>query len=249
MTMNTQQTGGTNPSNIPLGAKLQSAREAQRLDRKEAAAKLRLNENVIDMIENNSFPDNMPSIFVRGYIRAYGKLLQLPDDEIAAGLEPIKPSTVKQEVVTPPAPHDKPAINFKKLAIKTISVLITLTLVGLVAAWWHAHTKQTTQQMIALPVPQETTEAALAPAAPAPLASAPAVATEAASALAAPTMPAAPTATQPASVLASAPIASATATVGAPKTHADSASVPAYKRASAMTRPPVNLDDDTDSNR
>ena len=48
---NLQSSTGTQPP-IPFGIRLQSAREAMRLERKDAAAKLRLNETVIDMMEN-----------------------------------------------------------------------------------------------------------------------------------------------------------------------------------------------------
>lgn len=240
MTMNTQQSG-THNSNIPLGAKLQSAREAQRLDRKDAAAKLRLNENVIDMIETNSFPDNMPSIFVRGYIRAYGKLLQISDEEIAVGLEPIKPNPVTQEVMQAPVNQAEPARNIKKLAMKAASAVIVLTVFGLMAAWWHGHSAKSTEQTISIAVPQE-----LAAQAPAPIATAPA----------APVPPlaaaplAAPTAIKPPLAAPALPVA-APATVAAPapaKAPTTVSSVPAYKRAAALSRPPVNLDAEDEKN-
>lgn len=145
MTNSTQLSCGAESTQIPLGAKLQSARETMRLDRKDAAAQLRLNESIIDMIETNSFPESMPPIFVRGYIRAYGRLLQIPDDIIQAGLEPIKPIPETLAPQTPPA--DLPAktsaapsmlINSKNL-MKIISAGVAITLLSLVIAWWAGH--------------------------------------------------------------------------------------------------------------
>ena len=139
MTNITQQTSGTESGHIPLGAKLQNARESMRLDRKDAAAQLRLNENVIDMIENNSFPDTMPQIFIRGYIRSYGKLVQLSDEEVQAGLEPIKPRQVNQETqLSMPVTQMEP-LNKRKYLMPVVTAGIALTLVWLVAAWWHGH--------------------------------------------------------------------------------------------------------------
>lgn len=238
MTMNTQQTGMNN-SNIPLGAKLQSAREAQRLDRKDAAAKLRLNESVIDMIETNSFPENMPSIFVRGYIRAYGKLLQISEEEITVGLEPIKPNPVTQEAMQAPVNQAEPARNVKKLAMKAASALVVLTVFGLMAAWWHSHSTKSTEQTISLAVPQEVV--AQAPAAPTTSAATPAAAPVPPLAIA-PLAASAPTAVKPPLAAPTIP-ATATAAIAAPaKTPSTVSSIPAYKRAAASSRPPVNLD-------
>lgn len=157
MTMNTQQSGVTDSTSIPIGAKLQSAREAQRIDRKDAAAKLRLNESVIDMMENDSFPTTMPSIFVRGYIRAYGKLLELPEDIISAGLEPIKPQNGAQEATISSTTLVEPTHKRLQYLMKGITTAIFLTLLGLVAAWWLNHKSTPQPENIALTVPSEKT--------------------------------------------------------------------------------------------
>lgn len=162
MTMTTQQTGGPTPTLIPLGAKLQSARESLRLERKDAAAQLRLNESIIDMIENNSFPTTMPPIFVRGYIRAYGKLLQLPEDVIHAGLEPIKPQTVKSEIPLPtPVSQIEPARQNKRL-IRGFSAIIVFGLLWLSVSWWHTRAPAHSDLIMAA-IPTETQTASPAP--------------------------------------------------------------------------------------
>jgi cytoskeleton protein RodZ len=249
MTMNTQQTGGTETTHIPLGAKLQSAREAQRIERKDAAAQLRLNESVIDMIENNSFPENMPPIFIRGYTRAYGKLLQIPEDVMVAGLAPIKQRVITQEAqLAMPVTHMKPQRG-SGYAMKGVTAAIILTLLWLVNTWWHSHSAATVSvnaDDIAVSIPAETsTSAALVPAGitiqppqvagatPAmslPLTVPPVAATPSIGSSAA------PTSATPAPVVASTPSAAKIASA-AP-------SIPAYKRAAMATQPakPVNAD-------
>lgn len=145
MTMNTQQ---SETSHMSLGAKLQSAREAIGMDRKDAAAQLRLGENVIDMIERNEFPDSMPPIFIRGYTRAYAKLLHLSDEVILAGLEPLKPRKVNHEAnlampVTQMEPRRKGGG-----AMKGITTAIVLTMMWLVGSWWHSHSSPTTVETL-----------------------------------------------------------------------------------------------------
>jgi cytoskeleton protein RodZ len=161
MTNMTQQINET--SQIPLGAKLQSAREAMRLDRKDAAAQLRLNESIIDMIENNSFPASMPSIFVRGYTRSYGKLLQVSDDIIQAGLEPIKPKQATQEAqLTMPVTQMQQPLNSRNYLMKGMTVAVVITMVSLVAVWWNGHgTKTSSSDNIAMNLPAETPETAI----------------------------------------------------------------------------------------
>lgn len=141
MTNETQQTSGIE-SQIPFGAKLQSAREAMNLDRKDAAAHLRLHEKYIDMMENDGFPNDMPAIFARGYIRAYGKLLQLSEDTIAEGLAPIQahastPATAK---LAPPVKKTTPTQN-RKYAMRGMTAAIAITMLWMVASWWNNRTE------------------------------------------------------------------------------------------------------------
>ena len=141
----------TRPTHI--GAKLQSARELLRLDRKDAAAQLRLNENIIDMIESNSFPDDMPPLFIRGYIRSYGKLLQLPEDDISAALAPIKP-----KAVAPEAPHRTPStqmesISSHKYLMQGLTAGIAVVSLWMVASWWHGRSLAPSHELASINQP------------------------------------------------------------------------------------------------
>ena len=136
--MTNMQSIATETRQTHIGAKLQSARELLRMDRKDAAAQLRLNENIIDMIESDSFPDDMPPLFIRGYIRSYGKLLQLPEDDIQAALAPIKPKTIAPAA----APHQSPitkmeSISNNKYLMQGLNAGIAVLSLWLVATWWH----------------------------------------------------------------------------------------------------------------
>lgn len=241
MTINTQQTGTNEINSIPLGAKLQSAREAQRLDRKDAAAKLRLNESVIDMIESNSFPDSMPPIFVRGYIRAYGKLLDIPEEEIASGLEPIKPKA--NPILAADTPVTASAIEPKALKaqyfMKGATLVVTLTLVSLVGAWWHTRANAPQPEVVALAVPAETTPETIEPASTSPgisvLLPTAARTNTAFNALPAPAIsadiPAGKIAAFPAAANAHLEAAAKPELIAPEKTKVAEAAVPAYKRA------------------
>lgn len=153
-----------------FGTRLQTAREAMGLGTKDAAARLRLNEKVILMMEKERYADDLPLTFIRGYIRAYGKLLQIPDHEIKKALEPItaKPTTVEAETTKK---TNKPAqpVTSDNYSMQISTYFIALTMLGLVGAWWYSHStsKDTTTSMVAesqlLPVPSDTIQSTAKP--------------------------------------------------------------------------------------
>lgn len=120
----------------PFGARLKSARESLGFDRKEVAAQLRLNEKVILMMERDRYPADLPITFIRGYLRAYGKLLQIPEYEIKKAIEPIrpKPSALVATPILQPLP---PPVTSGSYLMQLFTYLVILTMVGLVGAWWY----------------------------------------------------------------------------------------------------------------
>src|SRR5579862_9441542 len=90
MSNETPQTNTTEPKQLSFGDRLKSTRESKGLERKDAAAQLRLSEKIIAMMEYERYPADMPTTFIKGYIRAYGKLLQLPENEVKKAIAPIK---------------------------------------------------------------------------------------------------------------------------------------------------------------
>lgn len=153
MTSETQQ-ASAETTEIPFGAKLQQARESMNLDRKDAAAQLRLNEKYINMMEEDELPKEMPAIFKRGYIRAYGKLLRLSEDTIAEGLAPIH--TDSRHIDTSINIPIKVSIgkNKHKYIKHAVTAVIALTIVWLLASWWSGHNSKisTTQDSKAIAV-------------------------------------------------------------------------------------------------
>ncbi|SRR5579883_839040 len=122
-----------------FGARLKSAREALGLDPKEAAAQLRLNEDIIVMMEKDKYPSDLPPIFITGYLRAYGKLLQISPQEIEKAVEPYR------HLAPPPqTPLNKPTLSAPVTSgnyfMQFFTYLIVFTMLGLVGMWWYTHT-------------------------------------------------------------------------------------------------------------
>lgn len=134
---------------IPFGSRLKSAREAMGLERREAAAQLRLSEKVIAMIERDRYPADLPVTFIKGYIRAYAKLLQIPEHEIKRAIEPIKPKPSTHD----PLPYTKPVVSAPVTSgnyfMQFLTYLIMFTMLGLVGVWWYTHPKSTAENQLA----------------------------------------------------------------------------------------------------
>lgn len=134
------------------GLRLKSAREALGIDRKDIAAQLRLHESMITMIEHGEYKTDIPMTFIRGYIRGYSKLLGIPDKEIHDAMELMKPKPEINEDETSPVTANQiyiagagsvtdyfPALDIGNVFMRLFTCLLALTLVALVAAWWHSH--------------------------------------------------------------------------------------------------------------
>lgn len=137
MTHTTELASTSDPKLMPFGARLQSARETLGLERCDAAQQLRLNEKIIIMMEKDKYPADLPVTFIRGYLRAYGKLLQIPEHEIKIAIEPIKP---KPTTLGPlPTLSSVSITKTSNYFMRLLTSIIVLTLIGLAGVWWYTH--------------------------------------------------------------------------------------------------------------
>lgn len=95
--MTDQQATVDMQNSLTFGQRLISCREALGLDRKEAASQLRLPERIIIMLESDEIEPNLPTTFLRGYIRSYGKFLAISEQEVQAALAMLAPQPASHE--------------------------------------------------------------------------------------------------------------------------------------------------------
>ncbi len=127
-----------------LGQRLKSTRESLRLTEKDAASRLRLNSKIIPLMENEDFNNELlPPAFMRGYLRSYMRMLNIPEDEIntifaqqTATLEQTPPSSSPLILKTLP-------INHSHRYLRGMTYVIVGILVALVSIWWVSHSKET----------------------------------------------------------------------------------------------------------
>lgn len=144
----------------PLGNRFKLARETLGFSHQDAATQLRLSEKFIVMMENGNYPADLPITFIRGYQRAYAKLLHIPEGEIKEALEPIIPEPLARETVIAAKPPI--ALTSTHYFMQIFTSLIMMTLLGLIGMWWYTHT-QTSSLSVALPEPESLSQKALLP--------------------------------------------------------------------------------------
>ncbi|TAK74179.1 MAG: hypothetical protein EPO11_07270 [Gammaproteobacteria bacterium] len=154
MTNDIQPTPTTDYQPVPFGARLKSAREALGLDRKDAAAQLRLNDNILAMMEKDHYPADLPPTFISGYMRAYGKLLLIPEHEIEKAIEPIKLKATSAAPIPTTRPVLSVPVTSGNYFMQFFTYLIVFTMLGLVGMWWYTHnnTSSTTPVENTLPI-------------------------------------------------------------------------------------------------
>lgn len=140
----------TDRKHAAFGARLRKTREAMGLDRKEAASQLFLNEKMIIMLESGEIDASLPLTFVRGYLRSYSKLLDIPEQDVKVMLEALQPKPVQEEAPSATihpltsasdtgSPHA--AFDLSHFFVQLITYLVAITVLGLSGVWWY--TQQT----------------------------------------------------------------------------------------------------------
>lgn len=82
-----------------LGQYLREAREAMGIDLREAAQQTRISVNYLKALEEEDFSKLPGEVFVRGFLKNYGRFLRLEESEVIKRYADLKPQTL-----TPPAP-------------------------------------------------------------------------------------------------------------------------------------------------
>ena len=118
-----------------LGARLVAAREAQGLTLAVVASRLRLSAATLQALESNRYEDLPEPIFVRGYLRAYARLLGMEQkalvaeyDRLVGAVNPVlKPSPMIRRQSTARAP-----------SLRGVIALLGLASLVMFGSWWYS---------------------------------------------------------------------------------------------------------------
>ncbi len=127
------------------GARLRAAREARKLSRVDVARQLHLDAKLVAALENQDMASLPPSIFVRGYVRSYARLLDLPEAELVVGFE-----TQRDEPGLLPNIDLKPQASSHDVPVRLMTYTLIVGLMTLALLWWFGKGSQPTRQLLGL---------------------------------------------------------------------------------------------------
>jgi cytoskeleton protein RodZ len=149
-----------------FGSRLRAAREAKGLDLETCGHALRLPMRVLKQLENSEFTGNDYQVYIGGYIRKYGRYLDIDDSEIEEAVARLKPEQPTL-VATGGISHSRYLLD----RYATAATYVVLTLVIAVPTVWLGMRGTLTHDMShlapldAAPVAQQEAPAPIAPAA------------------------------------------------------------------------------------
>lgn len=125
------------PSEQEIGPRLVRARQEQELSLEKAAASLRVDVGVLQSLENENFSALGAQVFVRGHLRKYARLLQLPEQEMLDAYQSrvgVSEAHLMHSVLreTVPISRRRRRVNLSLVFL----VVLVLSLLAVAAWWW-----------------------------------------------------------------------------------------------------------------
>jgi cytoskeleton protein RodZ len=121
-----------------LGERLVAAREAKGLTLEVVANKLRLSAATLQALESNRYEDLPEPIFVRGYLRAYARLLEMDQKVLVAEYNRLVDTL--GPVLTPTTRVRRQA-SAREPYIRGAMALFLVAMVLLLGSWWYSRLK------------------------------------------------------------------------------------------------------------
>jgi len=126
------------------GERLRNARVARDMDVSKIAEKLHLTADMVDALERDDYSELPARVFVRGYLRNYARVVELPVDSVMSQFDEIWPeddAPVKIDRAPRLAADTRPGSRWSGV----ITWLLLLAVVGLFLVWWQGYLDQFTQ--------------------------------------------------------------------------------------------------------
>ena len=135
----------TEKTDISFGDRLRQAREALNLSLEDAAKAISLRPSILAKLENNEFVQkDVPSTFLRGYVRSYAKFLRIPDAEWAhltfgeAHKNDLSKNARATLSVNQYSSHSR--------WVGTLTTIILLAAVGMTGLWWWQNYQKSNEE-------------------------------------------------------------------------------------------------------
>ena len=135
----------TETTEISFGDKLRQTREALNLSLEDVAKVISLRPSILEQLENNEFVQkNVPSTFMKGYVRSYTKFLRIPESEWAHLTfgEAYKNDLGKNARAT----RSVNQYSSHSRWVGTLTTIILLAAVGMTGLWWWQNYQKSNEE-------------------------------------------------------------------------------------------------------
>ena len=99
----------------------------------DVATRMHLSITILESIEENNFDDITAPIFVKGYLRAYARIVSLDEDEM---IQQYQNYYSEEDPPISSTSNLAPEISSDDARIKWTTYLVIIGLLGLLAVWW-----------------------------------------------------------------------------------------------------------------
>ena len=127
-----------NPTNNGPGDQLQAARIQQGLSIEDVASRMHLSLAILKSIEENNFDNLTAPIFVKGYLRAYARLVSLDENEM---IQLYVEFYSKEDPPINTTSQMVPEISNQDTRVKWTTYLVIFILIALLSGWWWNKTQ------------------------------------------------------------------------------------------------------------
>jgi cytoskeleton protein RodZ len=119
------------------GEHLHRVREENKMSVKQVADSLHLEVRIIETLENDDYESGIPSIFMKGYIRNYAKLMGIDPEPLIVAFDNKEQPEEKQSKSANKQAQLKPKKQAKSNDFwpKIVTIIIVLTLIIFIALW------------------------------------------------------------------------------------------------------------------
>ena len=152
----TNQVSEIKASGIGPGDRLQAARIEGGLSIDDIASRMHLSKSILEAIEENNFDEITAPIFVKGYLRAYARIVSLDEEEM------IQQYVDFYSYEDPPinsTSNTSPEISSDDARIKWTTYVVIFVLCGLLEAWWwNKNQEQNADDVVSLDAEQTQTD-------------------------------------------------------------------------------------------
>ena len=118
---------------IGPGERLQAARIEQGLTLDDVATRMHLNANILEAIEDNDFEEITAPIFVKGYLRAYARIVSLDEDDM---IDQYIDFYSEEDPPISSISNITSELSVTDLRIKWTTYILLLIIGVSLAAWW-----------------------------------------------------------------------------------------------------------------